>query len=129
MNPDLLMQSSFAIQIHVATAVAAFFLGLWLLVRRKGTGPHRAMGRVWVALMLMVVASSYWIRTGGGFSWIHGLSVFTFCMLALAVWAISTGRRATHRWTMIGIFVGALVGAGAGALMPGRLMNSVLFGG
>ncbi len=124
-----MLQASFAIQIHTAAAVLAFLLGGWLLLRRKGTGPHRALGRLWVGLMLVVVISSYWIRTGGGFSWIHGLSVFTFLMLVLAVWAIRTGRRTTHLGTMIGIYLGALVGAGIGALMPGRLLHMVLFGG
>jgi uncharacterized membrane protein len=130
-NPDLLLQASFAIQIHTAAAVLAFLLGGWLLLRRKGTGPHRALGRLWVVLMLVVVISSYWIRVAnkGDFSWIHGLSVFTFVMLVLAVWAIRTGRRTTHLGTMIGIYLGALVGAGIGALMPGRLLHMVLFGG
>ena len=130
MNPAPLLQAAGAIQIHVAAAVLAFVLGLWLLLRRKGTAPHRALGRLWVGLMLVVAISSYWIRdANGGFSWIHGLSVLTFAMLVLAVWAIRTGRRTAHRWTMIGVFFGALVGAGAGTLMPGRLMHTVLFGG
>ncbi len=130
MRFDLLVQASVATQVHVAAAVAALLLGGWLLLRRKGTGPHKAFGKLWVAFMLVVVVTSYWLRgAGGGFSWIHGLSVFTLVMLVLAVWAIRTGHRATHRGTMIGIYFGALVGAGTGALMPGRLLNLVLFGG
>jgi uncharacterized membrane protein len=126
---DLLFEASLAIQLHVAAAVLAFLLGGWLMLRRKGTGPHMALGKLWVGLMLVVVISSYWIRQSESFSWIHGLSVFTFLMLILAVWAIRTRRRSTHLGTMIGVYFGALVGAGTGALMPGRLLNQVLFGG
>jgi uncharacterized membrane protein len=79
--------------------------------------------------MLVVAASSFWI-TGiagpGRFSVIHLLSVFTIAMLALAVWAIRSGRVRTHRFTMIGIFAGGLIGAGAGALAPGRLISQML---
>ena len=129
MRFDLLVQASLAIQLHVAAAVLAFLLGGWLLLRRKGTGRHKAFGKLWVSLMLVVIVTSYWIGQSGSFSWIHGLSIFTFLMLVLAVWAIRTGRRATHRGTMIGIYFGALIGAGTGALMPGRLLNQALFGG
>ena len=33
-----------------------------------------------------------------------------------------------HRWTMIGIFTGALVIAGVFTFVPGRIMHAVLFG-
>lgn len=36
---------------------------------------------------------------------------------------------AQHRRVMIGIFIGALVIAGAFTLLPGRIMSRVVFGG
>ncbi len=120
---------SFAVQFHIVAATLALALGIVLLVRRKGTRGHKALGRVWAGLMLAVAGSSFWI-TGlagpGRFSAIHLLSVFTIAMLALAVWAIRSGRVRTHRFTMIGVFAGGLIGAGAGAFAPGRLISQML---
>jgi uncharacterized membrane protein len=47
-------------------------------------------------------------------------------MLPLGVW--SAHRHAVERWTMIGIFAGALVTAGIFTFVPGRIMYSVAFG-
>jgi uncharacterized membrane protein len=47
----------------------------------KGTPRHRAVGYLWVALMLLVVIPSFWIHTirqWGPWSWIHLLSIFTW---------------------------------------------------
>ena len=33
-----------------------------------------------------------------------------------------------HQWTMIGLFFGSLVIAGAFTLMPGRMLNEIIFG-
>lgn len=129
MNFAPFLSHSFAVQFHIVTAVLALLLGIALLVRRKGTRRHKVLGRAWAALMLAVAVSSLWI-TGiagpGRFSVIHLLSVFTIAMLVLAVWAIRTGRVRMHRFTMIGIFAGGLIGAGAGALAPGRLISQIL---
>ena len=38
--------------LHLATVVPAFAIGTWLLVRRKGTPSHRALGRVYLVLMV-----------------------------------------------------------------------------
>ena len=37
--------------LHLATVVPDFAIGTWLLVRRKGTPSHRALGRVYLVLM------------------------------------------------------------------------------
>ena len=34
--------------LHLATVAPAFAIGTWLLVRRKGTPGHRALGRVYL---------------------------------------------------------------------------------
>jgi len=120
---------SLVIQLHLVAALLALALGTVQLLRRKGTKSHGIIGYVWVALMLGVALSSFWI-TGvagrGQFSAIHGLSVFTLVMLGLAMWAIHTGRVRTHRFTMIGVYAGGLIGAGAGAFAPGRLISQIL---
>ena len=120
---------SFAIQFHLVAALLALGLGAVQLVRRKGTPSHRILGYVSVVLMLAVAISSFWI-TGiagrGQFSIIHALSVFTLGALALSIWAIRRGDVRTHRFSMIGVYVGGLIGAGAGAFAPGRLISQIL---
>ena len=126
-----LLQAAPAIPLHAFAAMAALVLGLVQFAAPKGTLPHRTIGWIWVALMAVVAASSFWIhqiRLIGPFSPIHLLSIFTLVMLPLAVWRAHTHRVADHRRIMIMTFIGALVIAGLFTLVPGRIMHRVIFG-
>ena len=126
-----LLHATLAIQLHAFAAMTAFALGIVQLSAPKGTLPHRTVGWIWVALMATVAASSFWIhevRLLGPWSPIHLLSIFTLVMLPLGVWRAHRHDVNAHRWTMIGIFTGALVIAGLFTLVPGRIMHSVIFG-
>ena len=126
-----LLSATPAIQIHAFAAMTAFALGVVQFAAPKGTLPHRTVGWIWVALMAVVAASSFWIhqiRMVGPFSPIHLLSIFTLVMLPLAVWRAHTHRVADHRRIMIFTFIGALVVAGLFTLLPGRIMHHVVFG-
>jgi uncharacterized membrane protein len=84
-----------------------------------------------VALMATVALSSFWIhqmRMVGPFGPIHLLSIFVLIMLPLAVWKAHRHQVGTHRRIMIYMFLGALVIAGLFTLMPGRIMNALVFG-
>lgn len=119
------------VQVHVVSAVAAFFLGGAILWKRKGTAKHRLHGRIWVGLMVVTAMSSFFIhelRTWGLFSPIHLISVATLVSLAWAIHAIRKGRVRSHKYSMQGTYVGGLVIAGGFAFMPGRLMNRIVFG-
>jgi uncharacterized membrane protein len=114
---------------HAVLAVSALAIGSAVLLRRKGTASHKALGRVWVGLMTAVALSSFWIfelRRGAGPSWIHLLSGWTLISLALALWFIRRGNVRAHRGFMIGTFIG-LATAGAFALAPGRLLYRLFF--
>lgn len=120
------------IQVHAFAALAAFVLGAVQLAAPKGTLPHRTLGWVWAAIMLVVAASSFWIHTirqWGDFSAIHLLSIFTLLMLPLGLWYAHRHQVRGHAITMTSLFVGALVIAGAFTLVPGRIMHHVVFGG
>jgi uncharacterized membrane protein len=83
------------------------------MLEPKGTGRHRALGWVWVALTIAVAANSLFIhtiRTWGVWSPIHLLSLFTLPTVPLAV---VYARR----------FVFALVIAGLFTLWPGRIIT------
>lgn len=120
-----------AIQLHLASAAVAFVLGTWMLLRPKGTPVHRTLGRIWMALMVAVALSSFLIpatigRFLGPFGIIHVLSVWTLVSVSVAIWAARTGRVRHHRIWVLATYFGALVGAGAGAFAPGRLISHML---
>lgn len=126
-----LLDAAPAIPVHAFAAMAAFALGLVQFAAPKGTLPHRTVGWIWVVLMAVVAASSFWIheiRLLGPWSPIHLLSIFTLIMLPIAVWRARRHRVADHRRIMTITFVGALVIAGLFTLLPGRIMHAVVFG-
>jgi uncharacterized membrane protein len=126
-----LLDAATAIQVHAFAAMAAFALGLVQLAARKGTLPHRAVGYLWVALMVVVAGTSFWIhdlRMWGPWSAIHLLSIFTLATLPFAVLHARRHRVIQHRNAMLAIFAGALVIAGLFTFLPGRIMHAVAFG-
>jgi uncharacterized membrane protein len=132
MNLAPLLTAPAVIQIHAFTALAAFALGAFQLAAPKGTFRHRTTGWIWVALMTVLALSSFWIHTlnvWGPWSPIHILSIVTLIFLPIGVLHARNHRIRSHRWTMIGLFAGALVIAGVFTLVPGRIMHDVLFGG
>jgi uncharacterized membrane protein len=132
MNFAPLTHAPLAIQLHAYAAMAAFALGVVQLAGVKGTTRHRALGYTWVALMLVVALSSFWIhdmRVWGPWSPIHLLSIMALVMLPLAIYFARIHRVRGHKLTMLGLFAGALVIAGIFTLVPGRIMHKVLFGG
>lgn len=130
MDATALVQANLAIQIHAGAAMLAVVLGTLVLVLRKGTRLHKAMGRAWVGLMVLVALSSFLItevRMLGPYSLIHALSLFALLGLVQAIRAIRRGDVRAHRANMIGLYCGALLLAGAFTLVPGRRMHQVLF--
>jgi uncharacterized membrane protein len=126
-----LLAAPAVIQWHAFAALGAFALGVVQLTTPKGTIPHRVFGWIWATLLFVVAASSFFIheiRLWGPWSPIHLLSVFTLVMLPLAVHRARRHEVAKHRRGMTGLFVGALVIAGAFTLLPGRIMHAVVFG-
>lgn len=125
----LLMATELSPQIalHLGTVITAIVLGAVQLALPKGTSRHRAMGRVWAVLMLAAAVSSFWIRRDG-YSWIHGLSMVTIVSVGAGVAFARLGLRRAHVDCMIGAFSGA-IGAGVGALAPGRFLHALLFSG
>lgn len=109
---------SLLIAAHASGASLALTLGAYNLRRRvKGDFTHKMVGRVWVVSMYWTVLSSFFIKEidPGHFSWIHGLSLFTFVTLTIGLWAAMTGHVEQHRSYMRGSYFG-LVGAFVGAI-------------
>jgi uncharacterized membrane protein len=126
-----LLNASLAIQLHAFAAMSAFVLGLVQFAAPKGTLPHRTLGFIWLALMLTVAISSFWIhsiRWVGPFGPIHLLSIYVLLMVPLAVYYARKHKIRGHAKTVIGMFVGGLVIAGLFTFVPGRIMHAVAFG-
>jgi uncharacterized membrane protein len=131
MTLDPLLNAPPEIQFHAIAAFLALVLGILQLALPKGNPRHRIVGYIWVASMLIVAISSFWIhtiQTVGLFSPIHILSVFTLLNVPYAVWAARRGNIKAHRRAMLSLFWLALVGAGLFTLLPNRIMGQVFFG-
>lgn len=120
--------------IHLATVVPCLLIGGWLLLRRKGTPQHKRLGRVYATLMLATGAVTLAMPALVGptvlnhFGIIHLFSVLALVSIPVAVVAIRVGNVRTHRGTMLGLYLGGILIAGAFALAPGRLLHGWLFG-
>ena len=117
-----------AIWIHLATVLPGLPLGAWVLWKPKGTRAHKIGGRIWGVLMIITAIDSFWIRSlTGTFSPIHIFSVLTLVSMPLGVWHIRNGRVEAHFRAMRGVYIGLCV-AGLFAMMPGRVMGTLIFG-
>lgn len=114
------------ILIHLVTAAGALVFGGITLAMRKGTRLHKAMGRIWAALMIVTALVSFGIRTQGHFSPIHVLSVVTLVAVTASIFAAMHGRINAHRRGMTGAYIGLAV-AGAFTLLPGRRLGDLLW--
>lgn len=131
MSLDPLLSAPLAIQIHAGAATAAMLLGALVLFRRKGTPVHKAMGRVWVGLMLIVATSALFIneiRMVGPFSPIHIFVALTYFGVFAGIREIRRGNVIGHQAAMKSLYFGALLLTGAFTLMPGRRMHDAIFG-
>ena len=110
--------------IHLSAVVPAVVIGVAQLASKKGTPRHKRLGWIWVASMIVVAGSSFWIMQlckDGGFSVIHILSLWVLICLACAIWFVRRGNVRMHQRFMVGVMLG-VAGAGIGALMPGRFL-------
>jgi len=127
-NIEHFLAASLAVQIHVVTALFALFVGLYQFSRRKGGSGHRMVGKIWVSAMVFVALSSFFIHQinpSGLFSPIHLLSVFVLGSLYFSIRAVKSGNIRAHEFSMLGMFLGGLVFAGALTFSRGLLMSKI----
>jgi uncharacterized membrane protein len=125
-----LLQVSPAIQIHVAAAVLALFLGTYQFLARKGTIPHRILGWVWIVLLGSICVSSFFIPGTlfiGPISVFHALSVYTLWALFLGARAARNGEVADHKSYMAWIFGLSVVLSAVIAVASGGVLYQVFF--
>lgn len=123
-------ETSLVVQLHILAALAALVLGPVALMRRRRDRLHRTLGYIWVTMMAATALSSffiYTIRLIGPFSPIHALSVSTLVLLWVGIGHIRAGRITDHRRTMLSLYVFGMGIPGLFTLLPGRIMNAILF--
>ena len=119
---------------HLATVVPAFLIGTWLMLRRKGTPGHRALGKLYMLLMLITAVTTLFMPAEVGlqlfshFGWIHSFSLLTLYSVPVAWFAVQRHNIEAHRQAMIGLYVGGILIAGGFTLAPGRMLHGWLFG-
>ncbi|WP_292024918.1 DUF2306 domain-containing protein [Maritimibacter sp. UBA3975] len=126
-----LFEADLAVQIHVIAATESILLTPFALFRRKRDLLHRITGYAWVTNMLVTAVSSFWIMENqliGPFSPIHALSLLVLFNLFNAIRQIRRGNVKAHQGIMKGTALWGLGIAGGLTLVPGRIMNEVVFG-
>lgn len=108
--------------IHAVTASLSLLLGAFQLIRpKKGDRFHRMVGRTWVACMYAVCVSSFFIQgVDEGFSWLHGLSLFTLLTVSLGLYGAIKGNIPAHKANMIGSYFGAVAAFVGVIVIPTR---------
>ena len=136
MTIEPLIHAPLVVQAHVVTVVPAFVLGAWLLLfSRKGSRWHRALGVMFLALMVITAIISLFIHRRMPGSAVFGMSsTHLFVPFVLfATWRAINGAlkgniKQHQRWVM-GLFFGALVINGVNNIffLPG-ITHNVFFG-
>lgn len=132
MHWELIRQAPLAVQMHLFTVLPAFFLGTWLMFfSRKGSPWHRGVGFAYLTLMATTATIAIFVRVAhpGRFSLLHLFIPLTYWGVSSAIWRVRKGDVKGHMEAMRGLYFGALVFAGALAIVPAdRLMHRLLFG-
>lgn len=130
MSLEPLLSAPWHIQLHAFAALGALGLGMVQLGAPKGTVPHRTLGYVWVALMVITAATAIFIReiNDGAFSWIHILIPITLFGVVALVFEARRSLTGKHRTSALVLFFAALMIPGLFSFMPGRIMLEVVTG-
>ena len=120
--------------LHLATIVPAFAIGTYLLLNRKGTDLHRLLGKIYMVLMLFTAISTLFMSAEvgptlfGHLGFIHLFSALVLYEVPIAYIAVRNGNIKKHKSSMIGLYIGGILIAGSFTFMPGRLLNTWIFG-
>jgi uncharacterized membrane protein len=120
--------------LHLATVLPAFLIGAFQLLKRKGTSSHKLLGKIYMLLMLatglitLAMPAEVGPRFLNHFGFIHIFSLLALFSVPVAYFAARRGNIRAHRASMIWLYLGGILIAGAFAFSPGRMLHEWLFG-
>lgn len=106
--------------LHFMCAVGALFLGPYIIMRPKGTKTHRWLGRIWAAMMIVIIFSALSMYDMTGYpNLFHFFALVSLVTLCRALWAIWSYKRTknpkrlnAHQhsmvWAYFGLFMAGL---------------------
>ena len=105
---------------HVPAAFTALGAGVAVLLLRKGTHTHRAIGTVYVVALVVVNVAALSLHRESTFGVFHELAVVSLVTIVVVLSPLLVGKRSpmiitTHAYCMTGSYAG-LVAAGGGQL-------------
>lgn len=125
------------IALHLSVALAAVVIGPFAFWARLGRTVrprwHRALGYAWFSCMAVTVLSALFIRSHdlpniAGYTQLHLLVPATAFLLYRGLSAVMRGDIALHRRTMLRVYIGACLVAGAFTLLPSRYLGQLIWG-
>ena len=125
------------VYVHAVLALLAVPLGIYIFINKKGTKQHRISGRAWATVLVIVSLTAIFIQTikPGQYSLIHLLIPWTLGSLSYSIWNIRKFKKTkierykyAHMYSMIGVYIGALLVAGLFTVSPGRFFHQIIFG-
>ena len=149
MTLEPLLNASPVIQIHAFAGMGALVLGAIQILLPKGKVSHRKLGWVWFGLIMTMLLTapvihgvnlsallspSVCYEPTRSFFWnvrcasIHLITVYLLLAVPFAPMLARQGYIKHHRRMMVGLWVGALLIAGAFTMDTHRIMHAVVFG-
>ena len=120
--------------LHLFTVIPCFIIGRIMMFLEKGTPLHKALGRIYMILMLFTASVTLFMPAHvgpilfGHFGFIHGFSILTIYTVPTAYLAIKRDDVKKHQRKMILLYVFAIIIAGGFTFAPGRYLHALIFG-
>ncbi len=111
------------IYLHIATILPVLILGPFVIFRTPKDKVHKILGKIWALLMITSCLLTFGVRHNGGFSWLHGLSLYTLYSVISALLSIRKKQIHRHKQSMIGSYIGTVI-AFIFAMTPDRLLGN-----
>lgn len=118
---------------HLVTVVPCIVIGAVQFAMKKGSPIHKAAGKTFMILMLITGIVTLLMPAQVGpqlfnhFGWIHLFSLLTLVSVPRAYFAIRRGDINSHKYNLIGLYVGGIIIAGGFTLAPGRYLHHLFF--
>jgi uncharacterized membrane protein len=130
------MQMTPIIAVHMTASLIALVIGpvaIWArLGQTKRPWLHRAFGYGWVSMMILSAVTAAFIRDYRlpnilGYTPIHLIIPYTAFWLVYGIRALAMKEIVKHRKAMIGLYLGACIGAGVFTLLPSRYLGGIVW--